>query len=314
MNVIPFVLFMILIYAAGLVSLVLFSSFSQGLLFFHGLICIIGLWCFRKKRRWLAGLAAALTVSTLLLYRVPDTLRIIMINQELLLLGLCFYMEKKAVNIISYCQLRSIRLSQIPMLLAESVLLILIAAFINACSMLFFKNEVADTLAVAAQYFPAAVLILCVAPAATEELLFRGGILRSFQKPWMGVLWSSVLFALWHVNLNQMSYAFAAGLLLAVMAVWTNNLICPMITHFLFNIYNLLSVYASPRSMTGRLLLLWENFMYRLFPELTTQEGTFIWKNFLQGLTISIVAIILYLTILYMNRPQIKESEKRDNE
>lgn len=76
-----------------------------------------------------------------------------------------------------------------------------------------------------------------IIPAFVEELLFRGTIAKSllvYGKKTAVVL-SALLFALMHSNIEQLLYTFIAGLFLAWIYVETQNVIYPIILHFINN-------------------------------------------------------------------------------
>jgi membrane protease YdiL (CAAX protease family) len=76
-----------------------------------------------------------------------------------------------------------------------------------------------------------------VAPL-TEETLFRGLILKSFARRygnWPGVVLSSALFALFHLNIWQALTAFLAGLYLGWVFLSARSLFPSMVVHGLFN-------------------------------------------------------------------------------
>lgn len=79
---------------------------------------------------------------------------------------------------------------------------------------------------------------LSVVAPLTEEALFRGLLLRGFARrygPVAGVVLSSALFALFHLNVWQALAAFAAGLYLGWVYLSTRSLLFPMGVHALFN-------------------------------------------------------------------------------
>jgi membrane protease YdiL (CAAX protease family) len=79
---------------------------------------------------------------------------------------------------------------------------------------------------------------LSVVAPLTEEALFRGLLLRGFVRRWgpmAGVVLSSALFAVFHLNLWQALAAFAAGLYLGWVYLSTGSLWFPMGVHALFN-------------------------------------------------------------------------------
>jgi hypothetical protein len=76
-------------------------------------------------------------------------------------------------------------------------------------------------------------------PGLSEELLFRGVMLPEFGLDTTGVLLSSACFGVLHLSsLKQWSYvvwASIVGVGLGLSAVWTGNLLVPIVAHILTN-------------------------------------------------------------------------------
>jgi sodium transport system permease protein len=81
-------------------------------------------------------------------------------------------------------------------------------------------------------------LVLIILPAFTEELAFRGfiltGLRRRFQ-PWMAILLSSCLFALYHFNAFQLVPAFVLGLVLGTLTLRSGSVFPAMLFHLMHN-------------------------------------------------------------------------------
>ncbi len=77
-------------------------------------------------------------------------------------------------------------------------------------------------------------------PGLSEELLFRGVMLPEFGLTLEGVLISSVCFGVLHLsNFKQWAYvvwATCIGALFAYSAIWTGNLLVPIVAHVLTNL------------------------------------------------------------------------------
>lgn len=90
------------------------------------------------------------------------------------------------------------------------------------------------------------IVILALASAIGEELLFRGALL-----PWLGVWLQAAVFALLHVGpgrrfLPWTASAFALGLAFGLLARWTGNLGGPIAAHFAINYLNLRYIVGEP--------------------------------------------------------------------
>lgn len=89
------------------------------------------------------------------------------------------------------------------------------------------------------------LLLLAVLPALVEEYVFRGLIFLGYKKrnPLKAVLLSAVLFGFMHLNINQFSYAFVLGIVLALLVYATGSIIPGILVHFTINSYSVVVSY-----------------------------------------------------------------------
>ena len=83
----------------------------------------------------------------------------------------------------------------------------------------------------------------------TEEFLIRGLWLRGYTKhykPWVGLVISSVIFGILHMNLPQFVGATLCGLLLGWAYLKTNSILLPMLIHAVHNCVSTLGGYLPP--------------------------------------------------------------------
>ena len=80
---------------------------------------------------------------------------------------------------------------------------------------------------------------IAVVPAIFEELVFRKAILNVSKGFGNGfaVCFSAILFALYHMNVNQAIFAFLIGILFGIISVKTGTIKLTMLLHFLNNGY-----------------------------------------------------------------------------
>ncbi len=121
--------------------------------------------------------------------------------------------------------------------------------FVNLLSQLFVPNEIAGVI-FDMQENPLWLNIVLVAliPSVMEETIFRGVFYGAYagKNPVRGMVLSGLLFALLHLNWNQISYALPLGILLAFVLEVTGSFLAPMIVHFTINAANTaLSWYAA---------------------------------------------------------------------
>ena len=134
---------------------------------------------------------------------------------------------------------RKIKISTALMTVLFTILIMPLATFFNAISMLFVDNTVAtmtgDILDVP---FFVMFLLMAVYGPFCEELTFRGVIYRSFRKSgniFGAILLSALLFGLMHMNFNQAGYAIALGIMMALLAEATGSTTASFICHMVFN-------------------------------------------------------------------------------
>ncbi len=90
------------------------------------------------------------------------------------------------------------------------------------------------------------VLIVAVIPAFCEEFLHRGLVLQGIKHAGFkkAIVISSMLFALLHFNIRQVSYAFVIGLILGLVSVVAKNIWPSIIIHFINNFISTYLDYA----------------------------------------------------------------------
>lgn len=94
------------------------------------------------------------------------------------------------------------------------------------------------------------LISLAVIPAICEELIFRGIITSALKEKgqWFAVILSSVMFAIFHFSPSQLIYPICFGVILAIVYLKTNNIIFPILLHFINNALTLSIQYFSNSS------------------------------------------------------------------
>ncbi len=108
--------------------------------------------------------------------------------------------------------------------------------------------------------FDAVIMLVSVAiiPALLEEMLFRGVILHVLRRYGDGfaIIMTSVLFALLHGNFVQIPFAFAVGLVFAVLTVYSGSIIPSILVHFFNNSISVLQEVLSDRISEESLVII----------------------------------------------------------
>ncbi len=102
-------------------------------------------------------------------------------------------------------------------------------------------------------YWPAAIALVVMAPV-TEELFFRGLVLRGFRLRYpkgKAIVLSALLFAITHLTPNQFLSAFAIGLFLAWIVLETGSLWLALFVHAVANGSAVLTVGMGMQALPG---------------------------------------------------------------
>lgn len=111
-----------------------------------------------------------------------------------------------------------------------------------------------------------------------EELLFRGAVLDAFsdKKDTVAVIVSALLFALMHYSVTQMLYAFAAGIVISLIAVMTGSVRLAIVIHFSQNFVSFVfSVLAL--IIPTKVYVLVSDITFAVFLAVTVIGGVWFW-------------------------------------
>lgn len=132
-----------------------------------------------------------------------------------------------------------IRISTCFMIVLFTLLIMPLVTVLNAVSMFFTDNAVAamqdDIVGVP---FVVMWLLIGVYGPFCEEFVFRGILYSGYKRTGKmigAVLLSALTFGLMHMNFNQALYAFAIGVLLAMLVEVTGSLWASTLCHMIFN-------------------------------------------------------------------------------
>lgn len=82
------------------------------------------------------------------------------------------------------------------------------------------------------------ILGISIMAPICEELVFRGiiqGELRKAMPEWAAIIIQALIFALFHMQLLQISYVILPGLLLGLAYYWSRSILVPIFMHITFN-------------------------------------------------------------------------------
>lgn len=231
-----------------------------------------------KKINWLmVGTFGLHIVVALVIYNFPDMFQIgILLNLSLgeimLLIPMAIYLlcwvlgRKKVVEgqdtdaekpqtLRERLHYNKVKPSTLLYALIFTWLSMPLTTLINAISMLFVPNTVmalsGQILGVA---FPVMLFFMAVVPAFCEETLFRGVVYGGYRKhgdKFVAVLLSGFLFGVMHMNLNQALYAFAIGVLLALLFEATDSIWPTIMFHFVYNAQSCILMFVIEELVPG---------------------------------------------------------------
>lgn len=140
------------------------------------------------------------------------------------------------------------------LLIVFVILIYPLIAFTNLFSQLFVENVVVESIgSMTKMGFGIVFFMIAVMPPVCEELTFRGGIYGGYRKDnlgLVGIVASSLMFGLFHMNLNQAPYAFLIGLFICLANEATGSILAGMFIHFVINGSNVASLFLLQNDAT----------------------------------------------------------------
>ena len=118
-------------------------------------------------------------------------------------------------------------------------MLVPFTAALNVTTLFFTQNrtaEIFDSLS-GLGFLAVALFVACIAPIC-EELTFRGIIFAGFRKSGsalQAIIFSALMFGLFHMNFNQAVYAFGLGIFFAALREVSGSIIPSIVCHMTLN-------------------------------------------------------------------------------
>lgn len=123
-----------------------------------------------------------------------------------------------------------------------------VMALINAFSRLYAEDATTNVMTgiTADNSFLFSLICIAVLPAVLEESVYRGIFYQEYRRinPFGAIFFSALLFGLLHGNLNQFTYAFVMGIIMAFVIEATDSILSTMIIHFVTNGLSVVALYA----------------------------------------------------------------------
>lgn len=194
---------------------------------------------FKSNLFWLILILLNFCCSIVISAYVKNTTASILIAQAAILVPVIVYLLFNKQNPLELLRFRKFHLGSAFLVILLTACMYPIIMVINTLSMMFATNFTADTMMDITGYgLPVSLLIMAALPAFVEECTFRGILLGTYDKgkrPVRAIIFSSLAFAMMHMNLNQMCYAFFMGLMMGIVVEITGSIWSSMLMHFCVN-------------------------------------------------------------------------------
>lgn len=182
---------------------------------------------------------------------IDNSLILLLLSQILLIVPSVAYLLIYKINPCKAIRFHKVRLSNVVLLILFAYLITPLMNFVNAISLLFVRNDISNIIndILDTNGFLLSIFVIAFIPSIFEEAVYRGVFYSEYSKinPLKGVLLSALLFGLMHGNINQFSYAFATGIVFALVIEATNSILSTMIIHFLINGTSILLLEVYPK-------------------------------------------------------------------
>ena len=185
---------------------------------------------------------------------------LLLLSQLIIALPSIIYLYISRQKVSDVIGFKKLSFLNIVLLVLFSYCMSQVMTFINALSRLVAKDVTLGTMSTVADQnsFLISLFLIAVVPSVLEEGVYRGIFYQEYRKvnPFKAALLSAFLFGLMHGNLNQFSYAFCMGLVLAIVIEATDSILSTMIIHFIINGSSVVLLYVLPKLVEDYDLLL----------------------------------------------------------
>lgn len=206
-----------------------------------------------KKVNWMflsiiAFEAVVIFVLAMLQSRVATNLASSLVLSELILiLPMLVFLIFTKTRIREVFDFRQIRLTTALATILFVYLTMPAVTTINAISMLFSDNVVADmSQDILSLPFIVMLILMGVFGPVCEELVFRGAVYSGYKNSgsaFKAMFFSAFLFALIHMNFNQAMYAFFIGIVLVLLKEASGSIWTSILYHVVFNSHTVILLY-----------------------------------------------------------------------
>ena len=149
---------------------------------------------------------------------------------------------------------KPIKTSTVLMIILFTYLTMPLVTTINAFTMLFSDNVVAEMSAdILNMPFLVMLFLMGIFGPVCEEVVFRGIVHSGYRRTGtalQAMIFSALLFGFMHMNFNQSLYAFVIGFMLVLLKEATGSMWGSIVYHVIFNSNTVIMLYASEKWLT----------------------------------------------------------------
>lgn len=220
----------------------------------------------RKKSGWLYLIIACVSISISLLLTVLylktgfelDMIPNIFLSEAMLIVPTFFVLLFSKEKVKDALSIRKMKWSTVFGVIAFTMASSPLVTLVNLVSQLFVDNTVSANSEQFLSLHPLLLIFFVgiLAPVC-EEVVFRGAIFGGMKKEgnvFKAILASGLLFGLLHMNINQASYAFVIGILLAFLVEATGSIFSSILFHVLVNSTNAVMMIISDSVVSDEMM------------------------------------------------------------
>lgn len=157
------------------------------------------------------------------------------------------FIRYKKLDVIESFSLKNFRIVNLTLLLFLTILMQYPLAAASEVTAYFFGDQVSLIFGdlVGSSSFLVLFLSLAVLPSICEEMFFRGLIFSRYKNRVSMktlILMNALLFALFHLNIQQFSYAFLFGIVVSLVVYLTDSIYSAILMHFLNNLLSVIEM------------------------------------------------------------------------
>lgn len=170
---------------------------------------------------------------------LTNTLFKLIVGQGVLLLPSLIFLVRNKKGFCRFVGFQRIHPGTLALTVVFTYVSYPIISLCNFISLQFSENVIDTTMEDLLKGYPVVVCVFAIAfvPCFVEEFIFRGVLYQAYKGAGLlkAIIVTALLFGMFHMNLNQMSYAVVMGVLFICLKEATGSIISPMLMHFLIN-------------------------------------------------------------------------------